>query len=97
MHIGNRKVQFRIFPEQNREKSLSVGMSPTVVVNWNAPDGDKLTFPIGLGISKMTRVGSTPVRFRIEVQYSVVRPETYDTQWNFHFQAVPVIRSPFAK
>ncbi len=37
-----------------------------------------------------------PVKLRAEVQYSVVRPDTFGTEWTFVFRIAPVIPSPFA-
>lgn len=73
----------------------SVGMTPTVTINWEANSHDRLTLPIGFGVTKTTRVGKMPVKFALKVQYSVVRPDSFGTEWNFRFQVIPVIRSPF--
>ena len=51
--------------------------------------------PVGLGLTKTVRFGSTPVKFRAEVAYAIIRPETFGTQWTFLFRAAPVISSPF--
>ena len=56
--------------------------------------GDRLTLPIGLGITKTTRWGKTPVKLRAEIHYSIVRPEDYGTTWNFRLQVTPVIKNP---
>jgi hypothetical protein len=58
---------------------------------------DRLTVPIGLGVTKTVRFGQVPVKLRAEVHYSVVRPESYGEQWNIRFQITPVIKSPFIK
>ncbi len=31
-----------------------IGMTPNITVDWKARDGETLTFPIGLGVNKMT-------------------------------------------
>ena len=43
----------------------------------------------------MIKIGKVPVKFRIEAQYSVVRPDDYGTEWNIRLQIVPVIPNPF--
>jgi hypothetical protein len=43
----------------------------------------------------MVRFGKMPVKFLAEVNYSVVRPDTYGTEWKFIFRIAPVIKSPF--
>jgi len=53
----------------------SIGMGPTITIDWNAPSGDELTLPIGLGITKTVRFGNVPVKMRLEPQYSIIRPD----------------------
>lgn len=72
----------------------SLGMGPTVSINWNADTGNQVTFPIGLGITKTVRWGSTPWKLRFEPQYSIVRPDHYGVEWNFRIQVAPVIPNP---
>ncbi len=73
----------------------SVGAGPSITVNWEADSGDKLTFPIGLGVTKTVRFGKLPVKLRAEVHYSIIRPESFSDAWNCRFQITPVIKSPF--
>jgi hypothetical protein len=73
----------------------SIGMGPTISINWEAEKGNRLTLPIGLGITKTIRIGKTPVKIRIEPQYSIIKPDDYGTEWNIRLQIAPVIKSPF--
>lgn len=73
----------------------SIGMGPTITINWKADEGNRVTLPIGLGVTKTIRIGSTPIKMRIEPQYSIIRPDDYGTEWNIRIQIAPVIRSPF--
>ena len=73
----------------------SIGMGPTISIDWKATEGNKVTLPIGLGITKTIRIGKTPVKMRIEPQYSIVKPKDYGAEWNIRIQVAPVIRSPF--
>lgn len=75
--------------------AASVGMGPTITVDWEADDDNMLTFPIGLGITKTVRWGKMPVKLRAEAHYSLIRPEDYGTDWNFRLQITPVIPHPF--
>ncbi len=71
-------------------------MGPNILVNWEADDGDKLTFPVGLGFSKTTLLfGKLPFRFGAEVHYSAVHPDNFGQRWDFRFYVVPVVPSPF--
>lgn len=75
----------------------SIGMGPTISVDWEANDSDKLTLPIGIGITKTIRIGKTPMKIRLEPQYSIVRPDEFGTVWNFRVQVTPVIENPFRR
>jgi hypothetical protein len=74
--------------------AMSVGMGPTITVDWKADSDDALTLPVGLGVTRTARWGSTPVKLRAEAHYSVIRPDSYGTVWNFRLQITPVIPSP---
>ena len=73
----------------------SIGMGPTISIDWEADGGNRLTFPIGLGITKTVRWGKTPIKLRLEPQYSLIRPDDIGTAWNIRIQVTPVIASPF--
>ncbi len=73
----------------------SLGMGPSITVDWNAEPENRLTFPIGLGYTRTVKIGNTPVKMRIEPQYSIVRPDDYGNAWNIRFQFAPIIKSPF--
>lgn len=84
-----------IIRKQIQGKGMSIGMGPNISINWNAPEGNKLTFPIGLGITKTVKWGKTPWKLRLEPQYSIVKPENYGAQWNIRIQVAPIIKNPF--
>jgi len=75
----------------------SIGMGPTITYNWKAPSGEKLTVPIGLGITKTVKWGRTPIKMRLEPQYSIIKPDELGTTWNIRLQFTPVIKSPFVQ
>ena len=77
--------------------AMSIGMGPTISVNWEADRGNRLTLPVGLGITKTTRWGNTPFKLRAEVHYSVISPDDYGSTWNLRLQVTPVIPSPVKK
>jgi len=78
-------------------KAWSVGAGPSITYDHEAESGDRLTVPIGLGVTKTVRVGKLPVKLRAEAHYSVIRPDSYGEVWNFRLQFTPVIKSPFIK
>ena len=76
---------------------MSLGMGPTMTIDWTADEGDRVTLPIGLGITKTVKIGSMPVKLRFEPQYSIIKADDFGTTWNFRLQITPVIPSPFKR
>jgi hypothetical protein len=74
--------------------AMSIGMGPTISIDWEADSDNRLTVPVGLGITKTTRWGKTPFKLRAEVHYSVISPEDFGSTWNLRLQVTPVIPSP---
>jgi len=71
-------------------------MTPNIRYNWKADDSDdRLTLPVGLGISNVFKIGKLPVRIAAEIQYSVIKPDNIGTDWNFRPLFIPVIPNPF--
>ena len=77
--------------------AMSIGMGPTISIDWKADSDNRLTLPVGLGITKTVRWGKMPFKLRAEVHYSVVSPEDFGSTWNFRLQVTPVIPSPVKK
>jgi len=88
-------TDFQYIVRRTLPKAWSVGAGPSITYNWEADEEDRLTVPIGLGVTKTVRFGKTPVKLRAEVHYSVIRPDSYGEVWNIRFQITPVIPSPF--
>ena len=73
---------------------LKIGAVPpenATVIDRKAHGGNKVTLPIGLGITKTIRIGRMPVKLRLEPQYSIIRPDDYGTEWNIRLQITPVL------
>ena len=69
----------------------SVGSSPNVLINWYTSDGNKMTFPIGLNVSKVQKIGILPVKFQLQGQYMPVNPSVFGQRWNIQVAITPVI------
>lgn len=92
--IAKTDIQY-IIRKQIKGKGMSIGMGPNISINWEAEDGNKITFPIGLGVTKTVKWGNTPWKLRIEPQYSIIKPDDYGTLWNVRIQIAPIIKNPF--
>lgn len=75
-------------------KAWSIGMGPTISINWDEDPQNRVTVPIGLGITKTVRWGKMPFKFRLEPQYSIIKPDNVGIEWNFRLQITPVIKRP---
>jgi len=89
------QTDFKYIARYSLPRAWSIGFGPTISIDWKADNDDKWTVPVGLGVTKMVRFGKMPFKFIAELNYSVVRPDTYGTEWKFLFRVAPVIRSPF--
>lgn len=89
------QTDFQYIVRHSLPDAWSVGAGPSITINWEADGDDRVTFPVGLGVTKTVRLGSMPVKLRAEVHYSIIRPESRGEVWNFRFQVTPVIKSPF--
>jgi hypothetical protein len=49
-----------------------------------------LTFPIGAQVSKVIKIGPSPVKLAVQGQYMPVHPDLFG-QWNLQFSITPVI------
>lgn len=74
-----------------------IGMSPNLFVNWNAPAGNQVTFPVGLGVHRLLNVGKLPVSLGIEVNYSVVHPRDLPgSRWDIRVTLIPLLPAPWS-
>jgi hypothetical protein len=70
----------------------SVGTSPNMLVNWYAKkSSNTITFPIGLNVSKVMKIGPLPVKFAVQGQYMPVHPDVFGQKWNLQLAVTPVI------
>ena len=69
----------------------SVGTSPNVLINWYTSEGNKVTFPIGLNVAKVQKIGPLPVKFQVQGQYMPVNPSVFGQRWNIQVSITPVI------
>jgi hypothetical protein len=67
-------LTFQPFINYNMADGWALGFSPIITANWDAPDGEEWTVPLGLGITKVTAIGSRPVSLGIFYYNNVERP-----------------------
>ena len=62
-------------------------------VDWEASSGNKVSFPVGLQVGKLRKLGPMPVKFDLQVQYYAVHPQVYGSKWNVQLQITPILPS----
>ena len=69
-----------------------IGYSGNILANWKADSaGDVWTVPIGIGVSKVVKLGPLPVKLGLSVQYMIHHPDNFGQQWNIQLGVTPVI------
>ena len=68
---------------------------PTFAYDWKADSDDALTLPVGIGVAKTVKIGSTPTKFQVQVMKYVEQPDTFGVDWMLKFTVTPVIKNPF--
>jgi hypothetical protein len=84
-------MNFQPFASYFLQDGWSVGYSGNILANWKNSAGSDYTVPIGLAVSKVTKLGKLPVRFALAVQWMAVQPDLYGQKWNFQLVISPVL------
>lgn len=70
----------------------SIGYSGNVLANWKESGGDVWTVPIGVGISKVVKLGGKlPVKLMVAGQYMPIHPDQFGQKWNVQLVMTPVL------
>jgi hypothetical protein len=92
---GTSQTDIKYIARHRMAHAMSLGFGPTVSIDWEADSDDRYTVPVGFGVTKMVRAGNLPIKLLGEINYSVVSPDSFGTEWKFIFRVAPVIKSPF--
>ena len=79
----------------NLNDGWQIAGSPTFSYNHNAAKGNKLTFPIGIGVNKVTLFGKLPIKFSMQYWYYVASPDAFGPQHQIRFTISPVVPLPW--
>lgn len=71
------------------------GANPVFSYNYEAESGNELTFPVGIGVSKLVILGGRPWKFGLQYWYYVESPDDFGPQHLLRFQVSPVIKLPW--
>ena len=76
------QINLQYFIQYFLPRRWAIRTSPNMLVNWYTSAGNKVTFPIGVDVSKVQKFGWLPVKFAIQGQYMPVSPELFGQRWN---------------
>lgn len=77
----------------NLPDAWQIGMNPTITFDAKASSGNKWNVPVGLFVAKTTKIGNTPVKFQLGVEYSVVSQVAFGPRAQIKLNIIPVIPS----
>ena len=92
--VSHLEVQY--FLTRYLDDGWSVGMSPTISVDWKAASGQQLTFPVGLGASKVVKLSDgSSVKLSLQLEYMPIHPDELGREANVQVTLTPVAPQPF--
>jgi hypothetical protein len=79
-------------------RAFQIASGPTWSYDSNASSGNKLTLPLGVGISKTTVTAKgMPLKFQLQYWHYIESPDTFGPDWQIRFNFTPVIKLPWGK
>jgi hypothetical protein len=69
--------------------------APTITYNHDAVSGNKLTLPLGIGVSKTTVIGKRPWTFHLQYWNNVERPDSFAAEHTIRLSVLPVVSAPW--
>jgi hypothetical protein len=85
------------FMSYNLPNAWQIGFSPIVTYDRRASSGNKWNVPVGITVSKATRMGGMISKFELGFEYSVVREDTFGQRALVKLSVIPVIPSLIRK
>jgi len=71
--------------------------NPIITYDWEGDSGNRLNLPLGLGISKTSRIGKMPLRVSAEIQKYVASTDRFGTDWLFKMTISPVLPNRYTR
>jgi hypothetical protein len=77
----------------NLPNAWQIGFNPTITYDHRASSGNKWNVPVGLLVSKTTRMGGMMAKFELGIEYSVVSQDAFGQRAMIKLDVIPVIPS----
>jgi len=69
----------------------SIAYSGNILADWKASSGNVWTVPLGVGVSKVLKLGRLPVKLALAAQYMPIHPDDFGQKWNVQVVIAPMI------
>lgn len=79
----------------NLKNAWQISAQPTWSYNHKASKGNKLAFPVGVGVNKTIIAGATPWKFSLQYWYYAASPERFGPRHQLRFQVAAVVPLPW--
>jgi len=79
----------------NLQNAWQISAQPTWSYNHKAPGGNKLAFPVGVGVSKTIIAGTTPWKLSLQYWYYVAAPQQFGPRHQLRLQVAAVVPLPW--
>lgn len=87
------RLSLLYFAFYNLPNAWQIGFNPTINYDETATSGNKWNVPVGLTVAKTIRIGKTPVKFQLGIEYSVVNEDAFGQRAQIKLNIIPVIHS----
>lgn len=84
-------TDFQYIIRYRLSRTTNIGSAPNIQYNW---DTNQLSFPVGIGVDTLIKIGRLPVKIGAEVDYFVERDDDFGPKWMLRVFFVPVLPSP---
>jgi hypothetical protein len=74
-------MTFEPFLNYNLPKGWYLVTSPIITANWEAPDDNRWTVPVGGGFGRIFKIGHQAVNANLQAYYNVVTPDDIGANW----------------
>ena len=74
------------FVNYNLGDGLFIASVPIITADWKADSDNRWVVPLGLGVGKAMKMGSTPFTAQIHAYYNVIAPEARNEDWQMRVQ-----------
>jgi len=85
---GPKINQFTMQPfiNLNLARGWAISTGPVITANWSAASGEEWTVPVGMGVSKVDRIGARPVSVALQYYHLAEHPSgSGDDLWRLSF------------